>query len=73
MQELKLKVQGGVTARFYGNSPPHMQPHKPHLELYIIAKIEGVAFPFGNLQPLESQSGTILNRFTMHSKPDLQY
>ena len=26
---------GGVTARFYGNSPPHMQPHKPHLELYI--------------------------------------
>ena len=49
------------------NSPPHMQPHKPHP----IAKIEGVAFLFSH-----SQSGlysTICNRLTMHSKPDLRY
>ena len=41
-----------------------------------IAMIEGMVFPFGNSQPLESQSGlysTIPNCLTTHSKPDLQY
>ena len=57
------------------NSPPHnvICSITSHAS---IAKIEGVAFPFGNSQSLESQSGlysTIRNRLTMHSKPDLWY